>query len=414
MCIVGLDVGESFVVVCPLTEFPSNILKYYEEHRKEFLKLEPDKEGAQKLLDMKPTAIILEPTGFWYSNFWYQLAKANNIEVCWVGHCDLDSKRSSFGFKDKDDYVDALCLAALYFDQAFLDKEGNKRFLKYYLVEEIHEVRDLFLKVEQLDKVRNAMVNQLRQRLSGEFPEGASYTISRQGKYDYSPSLRWFARLGKHPQLEKLWNNSQSKKLGLGLSQYTIDHAVAVVELEKRLTQTEQLLEAALEKECFDSYIKVFDLFGFGLSLKPLLLLHTYPFERFLIDGKPERVKRDSKTTVDKTVTCHRSLRKFQAFLGLAHKKRQSGKSIKTKSKKFQGSSLVRSHLYIFVTRRIIPHSVSKKGVSRRFRSPIADKLFDSYVDMRGRGIAGKDGITRLLFTLTRFLFNELLKELRD
>jgi len=356
----------------------------------------------------------MEPTGFWYSQFWYRLALFHNIKVYWVGHKDLADQRGSYGFTNKSDEIDALCLAATYFDNRFIDEHGRQRFLKNYLPEEILKVRECFYACEQLDKIRNAMINQLRQRLAAEFPEIATYTFSRQGKYDYSPALGWIAGIREHKRLENIWNRSESKKLGLGISPYTREHAKTIVDLEVRLTGIERQLKEEMELEHFSFYMKVFDLFGFGLTVKSLLLLHCYPFERFLINGKPHIEKAISKPhTKDgkkypggKQVVKHLSLREFQAFLGLAYSKFESGTSKKTR--KFHGSKLIRTHLYAFIMARLAV------GKSRRVQTPLGEKLGNNYQALKAKGIHGKDAILRTEFTLTRYLFYELYREFEN
>ena len=68
---------------------------------------------------------LSEPTGHWYSYFWVTVAKQHNIAICWVSHTDLDFKRGGYGFINKRDTEDALCLAATYFDSQFVDDLGN-------------------------------------------------------------------------------------------------------------------------------------------------------------------------------------------------------------------------------------------------------------------------------------------------
>ncbi len=96
MKIVGLDVGSNYAVLCCLESFPNNIQQYFNKHRKEFLKLKCDRPSVDKLLSFYPDGMVLEPTGYWYSHFWYQVAQENNIKVFWMGHCDL---HSLFGLK---------------------------------------------------------------------------------------------------------------------------------------------------------------------------------------------------------------------------------------------------------------------------------------------------------------------------
>ena len=93
-----------------------------------------------------------------------------------MGQADLKGQRSHFGFSNKYDKNDALCLAASYFDPYFINKDGSKRFLRGYRIKEIQAVRELVLELEQLDKLRTTLVNQLRQRFALEYPEAAAQT----------------------------------------------------------------------------------------------------------------------------------------------------------------------------------------------------------------------------------------------
>jgi hypothetical protein len=66
----------------------------------------------------------------------------------------------------------------------------------------------------------------------------------------------------------------------------------------------------------FKSYCQVFTQFGFGIVTQSLLLLHCHPIDRFLVKGKPYfRGDHDI------------SLRRFQAYLGLAYSYEISGDS---------------------------------------------------------------------------------------
>lgn len=118
MKIVGLDVGRGGAVLCCLDKFPVNIQQHYRKGMRShsFIKVYCDGAGIDKLLDLNPDAIVLEPTGHWYAHFWVTVAKQNNIEVFWISHTDLDKLRGSYGFTNKRDSEDALCLAASYFD----------------------------------------------------------------------------------------------------------------------------------------------------------------------------------------------------------------------------------------------------------------------------------------------------------
>jgi hypothetical protein len=142
----------------------------------------------------------------------------------------------------------------------------------------------------------------------------------------------------------------------------------------------------------------VFDRFGFGLTCRALLLINLYPFDKFLVNGKPWIEYEPSKGKLQKR---DRSLRKFQAFVGLSYSYKQSGNKIK---RKFHGNGTIRSHLYSFVTATITRTKIQHYGLRK--------KLSDRYQELR-KTVKGKDAITRILFRLTRMLFYELVHELR-
>ena len=101
--ILGLDVGRNNVTACLLTEFPDQPVRHFQNIRKEIVKCQADMIGVQRLLDLKPDAIIMEPTGIWYSSFWRHLAEFHKIPIHWVGHGDLAAQRGAYGFKNKRD-----------------------------------------------------------------------------------------------------------------------------------------------------------------------------------------------------------------------------------------------------------------------------------------------------------------------
>ena len=108
--------------------------------------------GLRKLLELKPDALILEPTGHWYAHFWVSAANKNDIQIYWVGNADLDKQRGSYGFTNKRDEEDALCLAACYFDNRFVDVHNNKRFLPYYYGEAWIEYDESNGKLQKRDR----------------------------------------------------------------------------------------------------------------------------------------------------------------------------------------------------------------------------------------------------------------------
>ena len=397
--IVGLDVGRNSAVLCCLSEFPNNIQQHYKTLRKEkkFYQVNCDRAGVDKLLSLNPTAIVLEPTGHWYSQFWVMIAQKHGITIYWVGHNDLDTRRRSYGFTNKRDEEDALSLACCYFDDRFINIHGKKRFLNLTHNQTITRVRELFNEKEQLQKLRVNLVSQLRQRLSYEFPEASRHSMKISEVKGYTPIIYWLAFNHKNARYDNKYKQSITHELGIKISNFTRAHAHTIIDLEKRITQTLDFIEQAIALPEFAAYNRVFDRFGFGVNCRALLLFNLYPFDKFLVDGKPWVEYEPSNGKLQKR---DRSLRKFQAFVGLSYSYRQSGDKV---SRKFHGNGIIRSHLYMFVICTI----TRTKNISH---NELRTKLSNRYQDLR-KSVKGKDAITRILFKLTRMLFYELVKE---
>lgn len=399
--ILGLDVGRNSAVLCCLDKFPDNVEQHFKELRrkKQFYKVNCDRAGIELLLSLNPTAIVLEPTGHWYSQFWVTLADKYGIDIHWVGHNDLDVRRRSYGFTNKRDEEDALSLACCFFDPQFQDIHGRKRFLNLTHNAAITRVRELFNQKEQLQKLRTNLISQLRQRLSYEFPEASRHTMKISSTKGYTPIIYWLATGIPNVRYDNKYKQSIAHELGIEISDFTHRHAHTIIDIEKRITQTLDQLAIAIAMPEFDSYHRVFDKFGFGINCRALLLFNLYPFDKFLVNGNPWVEYEPSKGKLQKR---DRSLRKFQGFVGLSYSYKESGDKIK---RKFHGNGTIRSHLYIFVTATItrskhIKHHGLKKELSDRYR------------ELR-KTVKGKDAITRILFRLTRMLFYELVKEIR-
>ena len=399
--IVGLDVGRGSTVLCCLDEFPSNIQQHYKLLRKEkkFYKVDCSRAGVDKLLSLEPSVIVLEPSGYWYSSFWVAIAKKHDIKICWVGHTDLAGQRSHFGFTNKRDEEDALCLAASYFDPQFVNEDGTKRFIRYYQSEAIADLRETFHAKEQLQKLRTGLVTQLRQRLSLEFPEAAHHSMSISPVSGVTPFIYWLATGQKKTRYDKKYACSIGLELGIKISDYTRAHAQTIIDIEVRFSDHLDRIEKIVSLPQFDDYNRVFDKFRFATSCRAVLLIHVFPIDRFLINGKPWVEYEPSRGKLQKR---NRSLSKFQAYLGLSFSYEISGNS---KKRKFHGSSLVRSHLYgwalCLVTRK-----------SNIIGGEIGQTLGDRYHELR-KSVKGKDCLLRILFKVTRMLFYELVNECR-
>jgi hypothetical protein len=401
MKIIGLDVGRGSAVLCCLSEFPANIQQHYKMMRREklFWKVNCDRAGVERLLSLSPNALVLEPSGHWYAQFWVAVAKHYQISIYWVSHTDLYNARGLYGFVNKRDEEDALTLAGTYFDKLFIDAQGNKRYLNYYQNEIVANLRELFLAKEQLQKLRTNLIAQLRQRLSYEFPEAAIATLHISLVRGYTPLIYWLATGIKNNRYDNKYRLSIAHELEISISDYTRQHAQLIIDIEQRYIEHLDLLKQAVDQPQFKEYNQVFNLFNFGLSCRSLLLYNIYPFDKFLVGGKPlidREVNQQGK--IQKR---DRSLRKFQAFLGMSFSYKASGNK---KSRKFHGSSLIRSHLYAWAVCTVAPQGY-------RNDTSVGKQLSDRYQELRVN-VKGKDALIRVLFKATRLLYFELQSKL--
>lgn len=404
MNILGLDVGRNNVTACLLTGYPDHPLKHFQNIKKDIIKCQADAIGVEKLLSLKPDAVVMEPTGIWYSNFWKHLADFHKIPIYWIGHGDLAAQRGAYGFKNKTDPEDAFCLALTYFDDRFVDVHGNKRYLDFS-TGKVSLVRDWFFEAEQLDKLLNSMVNQCRQRLTLEFPEIAQRESEVSQKLGYSPMWGYIAGIYEYKNIKTLHAKSVAKAIGVEISEYTKQHAKKICELQQQLDQKERDLALLMQSEEFEPYLKVFKEFGFGLRNQALLLCQCYPFDRFLLDGKPwvtydDGVNKQGISTAQKR---HRSLRSFQLFLGLGYTEKQSGDK---KVKALGGSDVTRASLYAWTLTSVLPNRRDKTPLNIKLNKQNGDGWTLNY--LKETKISGKQKIIRILFKVTRLLFYEL------
>jgi len=187
--------------------------------------------------------------------------------------------------------------------------------------------------------------------------------------------------------------------MGLDFSPYTVEHCKALVALERRITDLDNaILETCLGPQLRAYYDALKD-FGFGPGLIPLMITQVYPFSQFLVEGKPfVEWEQNSRGKWQKR---DRSLRSFQAYLGLSFTMKQSGDK---QSKKFSGSTLIRSHLYIWLVARM-----AGGGTQFRVDTPDGRKIQAKLSSLAAGGVTGSDKITRLLFYTSRLLWRKLL-----
>ncbi|WP_260441908.1 hypothetical protein [Microcystis aeruginosa] len=254
------------------------------------------------------------------------------------------------------------------------------------------------------------MINQLRQRLGCEHPEIAQRDFDYIGVNGFNPTLGHIAGTIKNPRIKAT--------AGTGISEYSQLLANDLIMYQTRISIKEEELREIIKLEQFKPYCQVFDQFLFGTVTQSLLLLHCYPIERFLVNGK--RYFRGNHDI---------SLRNFQAYLGLGYSYQISGdtsaKQDKVK-KSWKDSDLVRSHFYAHAMVTICPNKPAKTETMAKLKKSWLNSKNHTYFarnEKTGQKIEvtqelpsfkalGKDGLCRLLFYETRLLYQLLTDNL--
>lgn len=341
--IIGIDLSKSSISCCVISERPLDIRSFYFDCQ--FHRFFANASGISALLALVPTGVhviaVMEPTGVNYQKIWGTHLARSGIEVRLVGHKQLRNFREGFlELPDKDDDADALALAIYGWD--YLNTPA-----KFLQVRDstIVEIRRLVLRLAHLNRVQSPIINRLRQDLAWQFPEIA-LVRSKRGSGTMPLLWGWLADYRKSAK----YDTAYSKSVGLGLDSDSKLHAARLCNLQSEENLIELSLSGFIEKPEFLRYRKVFKKFGFGQRVEALLLSQIYPFESFLVNGKPEVRIRKGRNS-GKPTKRHLSLRRFCKALGEAPSRESSGDV--SKSKVVGGSALCRKALWQWVFTRL-------------------------------------------------------------
>lgn len=306
MKICGLDISRNSATVCVLEEIPHDFKKV------KVKKLKLNQKGLETLLGLEFDAAILEPTGGHYSRLWaHALAKAGH-EVRWVNHDTVESHRRSHRLINKSDSIDAAILAVYGLERwnvkgAFLDEQPSDK------------MNSLVLQIESLNRIRNPIINRLRQQLSHEWPEVAERT-TKNGK---NPAGLWLA-IADEKWSAKL-KTEYEQSIGLGLSEFSKGLAKLACDVDRQKIALEEQIYEELDKQEYKPYMKALEVFGIQKSSTAAsLILAIYPFERFL-DSDRKIITEHVYSCNGKRVRRNRSLAAYKMACGLGMTLYQSG-----------------------------------------------------------------------------------------
>ena len=392
MRILGLDISQSSVSACLLTERPTEPRQFYYDCK--FYRFKADAAGIKGLLALEPDLAVMEPTGVNYMRVWGTHLVRAGVELRLVGHRELRGYRDlHLGLPDKDDDADAMALACYGFD--YLDE--IRRFVQRDYT--ITRIRELVLRLAHLNRVQSPIIKRARQELAWQFPEVALVRSKRLESSDVPLLWGWLA----DERTSSRYDNLYAKTVGLGITRTLRYHAKRLCDLQREEKLIELELRDLLSQPVFSKYRQVFAHFGFGERLKALLISQIYPFENYLdAEGKPEvKIRKGRKS--GKPTKRLLSLRRFQKSLGVAPSMEASGDI--HKAKVVGGSDLCLMGLWQWINIRTQP-------LHNRLNNEIGELLGKELDQEKANGRPVRLVRSRICAKAARLLFKELVKEL--
>ena len=441
--VIGLDVSAGrYDAYVQIGRFNGDWREFYytDEFWKAHFSSEISIPGVVRIQKYNPKMVILEPTGP-YSKFLVSQFEQREIPYLLVNQTQVKETRKAFGGTDnKDDAYDALLMVAVF--QTQFIQNYNWRYWLEDRPDIIKEMRTILLDINSAIKKGSAARNAAKQRFArGEWIGKAKIKSRRyDGELDpdmppafwawvanWLPTGKWKLRKGDITK----WENAYAKALedgsATGISDETRDLAYTICLMHASEARLERRLLPVLGNPIFAPYHRVFNRFRFGARTRAWILVRIFPFSKFLENGKPiinYTMGTEKKDPLHKTKK-NRTLRRFRQSLGLGNIERQSGSSIKGKSKA-KGSGQARSLIWLFVNNSF-EKAMDKSGKFNRNPggTPILDTILEYWLNRAYqvlpngelKKVEGKDRYAALAATMRRvagLLYSELLKELAD
>lgn len=388
---------------------------------------------ADYVKNHSPDVAILEPTGNHYSRLWARILESLGIKILWVGHIELRRYRGGKNLPNKSDAADALAMAAYALDQENQLESGefNERAFLMHRPEPIDQLRELVQQLEHLNRVQSPIINYTRQALAWQFPEKAHGKTESTKLGNVPPLWGWLAQRETevHPQsyksLTKQYQLSAAVQFGFSIDPFVRLHADWLCDIALEEQRLEAVLKSLVNDDQFAKYNQVFDLFKFGLRIRARLLSRIYPFEAFLVDGRPlierevrevkkkEVTRENGKAVVKflpgdvKRVKRNRSRDAFKLRLGMGTVLEQSGDKLVEKG---SGSALCRMNFW--------QYTITKIEIDKRLpNNPIGEEIalykaeLKKNVDASGKQLLnGKHLQSKLSSKVANMLFRELTR----
>lgn len=308
--IAGVDVSRNKITVCLLDELPEDLKRFKSKWKRAEFKA--TSEGVRALLALPFHAAVLEPSGGHYSRLWAHHIASAGRTVRWVGHQEIAAYRESWKCFNKSDNADALALAAY-----GLERWNRPQF---FITPSQAELRMFYQQLEHLNRVKNPVINRIRQQLSHELPEWSERDVHRDWLVANPPGL-WRAIAGE--RVTPKYQKEIADSIGLGISEFTRNEAQLLCQLERQEHEIEQKLSEILSTPDYLPYMQVFEQFAIGNRTAAALLSAIYPMRQFLKDGF--EIREHITTSNGKRARRNHSLSKFKLACGVGMVWYQSG-----------------------------------------------------------------------------------------
>jgi transposase len=390
MLIIGADACKDRLVYCVLDSdnLPKDIRAYYLDGDN-FHTAYATAHGLNQILDLKPDAIAIEPTGVNYTRLWVRKMSEAGVKIALIGHSQLRSYRKNLQLPDKDDPADALALGWYY-------AEHHRKPELFVRVrdETTSRLRETALRLQHLVRLQSPMVNRLHQDLAYAMPEFASVATK-------APLFwRWLAGSAKSLK----YDCELALSIGSGISEQMRFEAWLLVQIQDQERRTEYELRALLDDSQFAPYKKVLSKYGFGERAQAILISQIYPIENFLDSDRQPIVIESKGKQSGKMTAKHISLRKVFKMLGVAPTREQSGKS-PTVTKK-AGSQLCRNAFWLWVFTRI-------ESPSARLKNSTGSDIYGIFAEYKAHKPI-KLARAKTIGKVTSMLFYDLVRAINE
>lgn len=311
MRIAGVDVSRGKITVCILDRVPADLKRVKRSH---LLTFKADREGIEDLLSQEFDAAVIEPTGMHYSLVWAHHIQLSGRLVRWVGHWEVAEYRNSWKVFNKSDGLDAMALACYGLERWHIER--------MFIQPSQMRLRNLYLQLEHLNRVKNPIVNRLRQELEHDFPEVASRQVGRPWLTKNPPGL-WRSLASDPSTWTPKWKGELERSIGLGVSAFSRRQAQLLCLLEQQEYETELEIAEELSKPEFVPYLEVLQRYGVVSRTATALLSAIYPIEQFL--DEHQRIIYEHVDTEKGRARRNRSLSAFKLACGIGMIWVQSG-----------------------------------------------------------------------------------------